>query len=115
MVAGYQGTYNDALVGPSLGVTFQGAFVNIAGLAKGMITISPAAVAANTTVEQTFTVPGLIVGDVLNVQKPSAQAGLGLVNERVSAPNTMAITFVNSTASSITPTANEVYLFTVVR
>jgi hypothetical protein len=52
---------------------------------------------------------------VLNVQKPTAQAGLGLVNERVSAPNTMAITFVNSTASSITPTPNEVYLFTVVR
>jgi cytoskeletal protein RodZ len=114
-MAGYQGAYNDALVGPSLGVPFQGSFLNIAGLAKGTITISPTAVAANTTAEQTFTVPGLLVGDVLNVQKPTAQAGLGLVNERVSAPNTMAITFVNSTGASITPTANEVYIFTVVR
>lgn len=79
------------------------------------ITISPSAVAANTTAEQTFTVVGLAVGDFVEVNKPSAQAGLGIVNSRVSAPNTLAITFSNNTGSSIQPTANEQYLLEVVR
>jgi hypothetical protein len=72
-------------------------------------TLSPAAVAANTTAEQTFPVNGLRVGDVVYVTKPTAQAGLGIVNCRVSASNTLAVTFSNNTAASITPTAAEVY------
>lgn len=81
-------------------------------LAVGVIsvTLSPAQVAANTTAEQAFTVPGLRVGDFVDVNKPSAQAGLGVVNYRVSAANTLALTFSNNTASPITPTASEVYL-----
>lgn len=72
-------------------------------------TASPVAVAANTTAEQTFTVPGLKLGDVVFVNKPSAQAGLGIVGARVSANNTLALTFVNATAAAITPTASEKY------
>lgn len=79
------------------------------------VTISPAAVAANTTAEQTFTVTGLQVGDVVSVNKPTAQAGLGVVGARVSAANTLAITFSNNTAGSLTPTASEVYVVNVVR
>jgi hypothetical protein len=78
-------------------------------------TLSPSAVSANTTAEQTFTVTGLQVGDVVNVNKPTAQAGLGIVGARVSAANTLAITFSNNTAGSITPTASEVYVVNVVR
>jgi hypothetical protein len=75
------------------------------------VTLSPAAVggASATTAEQTFTVQGLRVGDVVYVSKPTAQAGLGIVGARVSAANTLAITFVNVTTSAITPTAGEVY------
>lgn len=73
------------------------------------ITISPAQVAANTTAEQTFTVTGARVGDVVFVSKPTAQAGLGVVNVRVTASNTIGITFSNNTGSPITPTASEVY------
>lgn len=73
------------------------------------VTISPAQVAANTTAEQTFALTGLLVGDVVHVSKPTTQAGLGIVNARVSATNTLAITFSNNTASPITPTASEVY------
>jgi hypothetical protein len=73
-------------------------------------TISPASVAANTTAEQTFTVNGLLLGDIISVTKPSAQAGLGIVNSRVSAANTIAITFANATASPIVPTASETYI-----
>lgn len=73
------------------------------------LTISPTAVAANTTAEQTFTLNGIAVGDVVYVSKPTAQAGLGIVSCRVSAANTLAITFSNNTAASITPTATETY------
>jgi hypothetical protein len=72
-------------------------------------TLSPAAVAANTTAEQTFTVSGLTTNMTVFVNKPTAQAGLGIVGARVSAANTLAITFSNNTGSSITPTAGETY------
>jgi hypothetical protein len=82
----------------------------IAGLAVYTPTLSPAQVAADETAEQTFPVQGLSVGDiVLAVNKPTAQAGLGIVGVRVSAANTLAITFANVTAAPITPTPNEVY------
>lgn len=71
--------------------------------------LSPVIVAANTTAEQTFTVPGLNVGDFVNLVKPTTQAGLGIVNSRVSALNTLAVTFSNNTGGGITPTASERY------
>jgi hypothetical protein len=78
--------------------------------------LTPSAVSANTTAEQTFTVTGLQVGDmVAGINKPTAQAGLGIVGMRVSAANTLAITFSNNTAGSITPTAGETYVFQIVR
>lgn len=74
------------------------------------VTLSPVLIVANTTAEQTFTVNGLLAGDVLGcINKPTAQAGLGIVGGRVSAANTLAITFSNNTGSSITPTASQVY------
>lgn len=74
------------------------------------VTLSPALIAANTSAEQTFTVPGLKVGDFVDVNKPTAQAGLAIFGERVSAADTLAITFGNFTGSGITPTASQVYL-----
>ena len=73
------------------------------------VTLSPAAVSANTSAEQTFTVNGLLAGDHVAVNKPTAQAGLGIVGARVSADNTLAITFGNFSGGSITPTAGETY------
>ncbi len=79
------------------------------------VKLSPAIVAANTTAEQTFTVPGLLLGDNVQVSKPTTQAGLGIVNARVSAPNTLAIAFSNNTGAGITPTAAEIYQLEVNR
>jgi ribosomal protein L2 len=74
------------------------------------VALSPVAVVLNTTTEQTFTVAGLEVGDtVLSINKPTSQAGLGIVNYRVSAKDTLAITFSNNTGVSITPTGAEIY------
>lgn len=79
------------------------------------VTLSPVSVANATSAEQTFTVNGLAVGDFVNVIKPTTQAGLGIVNSRVSAANTLAVTFLNTTSATITPTASEVYVVNVDR
>jgi len=79
------------------------------------VALSPALIVLNTTAEQTFTVQGLALNDAVWVCKPTAQAGLGVVNARVSAANTLAITFSNNTGSSITPTAAETYIIGVIR
>jgi len=80
-------------------------------------TLSPAIVAANTTAEQTFTVSGLVSSTdfVVGISKPTTQAGLGIVGHRVSADNTLAITFSNNTGTGITPTATQVYTLLVYR
>jgi hypothetical protein len=74
------------------------------------VVLSPASVAANTTAEQLFTVAGARAGDIVTVSKPSAQAGIGIVGARVSAPDQVGITFGNWTGGGITPTAAETYL-----
>ena len=73
-----------------------------------------ASVAANTTAEQTFTVTGLTTADKVFVNKPSLNAGLGIVNARVSAADTLALTFVNATAAAIDPAA-ETYAIVALR
>jgi hypothetical protein len=83
---------------------------NIVSVGVASVTLSPAIVNAATSNEQTFTVPGLRVGDMVCVSKPTTQAGLGIAGARVSAANTLAITFINATAGGLTPTASEVYL-----
>lgn len=78
---------------------------------------SPALVAANTSAEQTVTVTGLVLATdtVIGVSKPTAQAGLGIVGWRVSADNTLAVTFGNFTGGGITPTAAETYRIVIWR
>jgi hypothetical protein len=88
---------------------------NVANIFILQATLSPSSVATITTAEQTFTVNGLLVGDIVQVVKPTAQAGLAVTGARVSALNTLAITFVNPTAGPIVPTASEVYQIKVIR
>jgi hypothetical protein len=82
---------------------------NTKGLNLYSVTLSPASVAANISAEQTFTFTGLALTDWVSVNKPSTQAGLVIGGVRVSAANTLAITFGNLTASAITPTPSEAY------
>ena len=81
---------------------------------------SPAAVAANTSAEQTFSGlgTGLRAGDVIvAVSKPTAQAGLAIVGWRAdtAVADKFYVTFGNFTASPITPTASQVYAITIAR
>ncbi len=78
-------------------------------------TLTPAACNANTTAEQTFTVTGLTTADKVIVNKPTSQAGLGIVGVRVTAADTLGITYSNNTGSPITPTASEVYPVIAIR
>lgn len=81
------------------------------------LTLSPATVATTTTAEQTFATTGigLLTTDFVIVQKPTAQAGLFISNPRVSATDTLAITYGNTTSGTLTPTTNEVYKVVVIR
>ena len=56
---------------------------------------------ANTSAERDFTVPGLKVGDFVQVNKPSLSAGLVVGNARVKAANTLSITYGNLTGTPI--------------
>ncbi|MCA3247057.1 MAG: hypothetical protein ING29_11350 [Azospirillum sp.] len=84
-------------------------------LAAGVIvrSLTPASVAANTTAEQTFTFPGVRVGDFVEVNAPGITAGVDLGNTRVSAADTVAIAFQNSTAGGLTPPAGNYVCFVV--
>lgn len=97
--------------------TTQSPIGNVQMVGVFTIELSPAAVAANTTAEQTFakTGIGLEVGDFVSINQLVAQAGIGIVGQRVSASDTLAITFVNATSGSITPTASGSYTVKVDR
>lgn len=79
-------------------------------------TFDPAQVNTITTSEQTVTVTGVLLDRdvVLSVTKPTHTTGIGIVNARVSADDTIAVTFVNPTAGNINP-PSETYVFVVMR
>lgn len=80
------------------------------------LTLSPVGIVLNTSAEQTFTLTGLVSGDVIkSVSKPTAQAGLAIYGFRNAGANLLGITFGNFTGSTITPTASEVYTVVVMR
>lgn len=74
-------------------------------------TFTPVSVGANTTAEQSFTVPGLQLNDNVSCYSLGAQtAGVGVANCRVSANNTLQLGFSNSTAGVLTPVAGLYYM-----
>lgn len=78
-------------------------------------TLTPVSVAGATAAEQSFTVLGLQVGDVLDVTFNGAQTGgIGIGNARVATNNSLSITFTNSTAGALTPASGQ-YVITISR
>lgn len=73
--------------------------------------LTPTALTASTTTAQTYTVPGLQLLDFVEVNFGGAQtAGVGIVNTRVTAANTLEIVYSNSTAGTPTPAAGVYYI-----
>lgn len=89
-----------------------GGNVRFIGIAQ--VTFDPASVATATTAEQSMTVPGVRLGDFVFCSKPTATAGFGVVNARVSAADTVSITAVNPTAGAVNP-GSETWTVLVVR
>ena len=91
-----------------------------AGALTTSAALTPAAIPANTSVEQIFNITGSVCvpGTVGIVNKPTAQAGIGYNPQcRVIAPNQVGITFfcvTSGAVTSATPTANETYNFAFV-
>lgn len=77
--------------------------------------VAGAALTASTTTTRTYTVPGLLVGDIVTVNKPSVTAGVGIANARVSAADTVEIAFGNFTAGTPSLPATEDYILQVDR
>jgi hypothetical protein len=84
---------------------------NIFAMCAVSVNINPASVAAATTAEQSFTVPGVLLGDIVFVVPPSTlNAGLGITGARA----TVVIRFGNTTAGALDAPAAD-YTFFVVR
>lgn len=80
------------------------------------LTLSPASVSNGVSAEQTFSVPGVHVGDYIDVKNSgAAQSGLVITNSRATSSGNIGITFGNLTAATITPTASTVYTVLVAR
>src|SRR5450631_703082 len=78
-------------------------------------TLTPVAVLAAITAEQSFTVKGLLPTDFIDCYFNGPQtAGIGIVNNRASAADTLQIGFANTTAGTLTPAAG-IYLIVVSR
>lgn len=78
------------------------------------VSFSAASVGAATAAEQTVTVSGVAVGDFVSVNPPANTKATAVASARVTAANTVGITFVNPTAGALTPDAGT-YLIRVVR
>ena len=68
--------------------------------------LTPVSVAGAISAEQNFTIPGIQVGDFVDVYAQVAQtAGIGISNSRVSAANILTVSFSNTTAGALVPVA----------
>ena len=88
---------------------------NIQMRAIVQLSLTPPNVGANTSAESTYTLSGVIVGDYIEINKPTHTTGLSIGNVRVSAKDTIAVQFVNSTGLAINNTPAENYLIVVSR
>jgi hypothetical protein len=75
---------------------------------------TPSSVSANSTSDQTVTVTGLNLDDMVYVNLPSYVSGVVVAHARVTGANTIAVTFGNVTGGSVTPPAG-VYKIMAVR
>lgn len=88
------------------------AFGNVQSTFVLKVSLTPVATATVTTLEQTFTVPGLLPGDQISNVSPqfAITTQVDIINARVSAANTLALAFSNVTAGSLTYPSGVFYI-----
>lgn len=93
----------------------QGQFTRFVAPSLYQTSITPTATAAAiATVQQTFTVTGLLLTDIIYTQGPVPTSLCPMTGSRVSAANTLQVDFTVLTAAACTPAAG-VYLVIVYR
>jgi hypothetical protein len=80
-----------------------------AGGSAGTVTLSPAAIAPATVIEQTYSVTGVRAGELIIVNKPTCNVGVDIVGMRAVSEGVLGLTWANPTAATVTPTASEAY------
>lgn len=90
---------NDAGVGIGAAGTL------LAEVKKYSPSLTPASVAANSVVEQSFAVVGLVPGDHVTVSGPAPVAGTACIGARCGVADNVILTFINTTAGALTPSA----------
>ncbi len=76
-------------------------------------TITPSSVSANVTAEETFTVSGLSTADAVFIS-PVATGNATMAGQaRVSAGDTLAVTYTNPTGGALTPAAGVMRILAV--
>ena len=79
------------------------------------VVINPASIPANTIVEESFTAPGLKVGDIiLSMEKPTLTSGMGVLQGRVDAAGGITLQMINTTSAAIDP-PSETYSITYIK
>lgn len=92
--------------GGSYGITMGPGGVPVTQIAVYAVALTPTSVAAGTVSRQTFTVNGLTTADKVIVNPPAMTTNAALAAARVSAANTLELTFVNPQSSGgAVPTA----------
>jgi hypothetical protein len=89
--------------------------LQVVGVLVGATGISTPSVGANTSVTQTYSLPGLLVNDMIDLQSQSHVAGLSVASAWCAAANVLTAQFVNSTGSTIGAQSNYIVLFQVTR
>ena len=84
---------------------------NITQMGVVTVTYDAANQATVDTDEDTVTVPGLKVGDFVALSKGTHTDGVGLCDARVSADDTLSVTWVNPTAGGVNPASDTYLLF----
>ena len=78
------------------------------------VSLTPVAVAANSTVEQSFTINGLLsaIDQVSDLSYTGGAWSINLspANYRISANNTLTVSYTNPTAGSLTPPSGTYYV-----
>jgi hypothetical protein len=75
-----------------------------------VLSVNPASIAANTRVDQTFTVKGIRKNRPLLVYFPALTANITFCNAHASLKDEVKIRFENETAGAIDPAAQDMYV-----
>lgn len=89
--------------------------MQICGVLVSANGVTTPSVNANTSTTTTYTINGLLINDVIDLQAQSHVAGLSIASAWCAANNVVTVQFVNSTTGTIGAQSNYIVLWQVTR